>query len=117
VATRPHRVAEWGGKSRLVLGSGVPPLAKGCFSESSATESGLLEPRYLVELREFTGAGAAVEIINRFLGKILPSGDIDGPEPAFLSPAPCGACCHPDLIQPSGEADHRRASDGMCLAV
>jgi hypothetical protein len=52
-------------------------------------------------LGKFTGAGAVVEFINRLLGEILPSGDVDGLEPALFAPAPGSACCHADLFQPS----------------
>ena len=57
------------------------------------------------DLGKFTGTGAAVEFINRFLGKILPSGDVDGFEPALAPPPPSSAWGHPHLFQPSGEAD------------
>ena len=101
----------------MLIGYGVPPLAKGCFSESSATASALLAPRHLVDLGEFTGAGAAVEFINRFLGEVLPPGDVDRREPTLLSPAPSSACCHADLFQPAGEADYSRAGNGVRHAV
>ncbi len=77
-----------GGKSPLVIASGVPLLAKGCFSESSATGSGLFAPRHVVDLGKFTGAGAAVEFINCFLGEILPSGDVVGCEPPLSGQVP-----------------------------
>jgi len=106
-----------GGESLLALASGVPPLAKGCFSESAGTLFGLLALRHLVDLGKLSGAGAAVEFINRFLGEILPSGNVDRLEPALLSPAPRRAWRHPHLLQPSGEADYRRAGVGVRLAI
>ena len=43
----------------------------------SRTESGFLARRDVGSLGEFTGAGTAVELINRFLGGMLLSGDME----------------------------------------
>ena len=85
--------------------------------ETSRTDSGFLARRDFGGLGKFTGAGAVVKFINRFLGEILPSGDVDGFEPALLSPAPRGAWRHPHLFQPSGQADDCRAGVRIRLAV
>ena len=61
-------------------------------------------------LGEIASDGAALKFSNGFLGEILPTGDVDGLEPAFLAPAPRGALSHTNLFQPFGETDHRSAS-------
>ena len=66
---------------------------------------------------KLTGAGVAVKFINRFLGEVLPSGDVDGLEPALFAPAPGRAWRHPHLLQPSGKADDCRAGVRMRFAV
>lgn len=63
------------------------------------------------------GAGAAAELINRFLSEILPSGDVDGLEPTLFAPALGSAWRHAHLLQPSGKADDCRARDRMRFAV
>ena len=78
---------------------------------------GLRARRHFINLGKFTGAGAAVELINRFLGEILPSGDIDGLEPTSFAPAPTSACRHPHLLQPSRQADDCRAGVRIRFAV
>jgi len=87
------------------------------FLKPSPTDSGFLVQRDFGGLGKLTGAGAAVELIKGFLCEILPSGDVDGFEPALLSPAPGGALRHSHLLQPSGEADHCRAKVWICFAV
>lgn len=52
-------------------------------------------------LGEFSRHGAAVELVNRFLGEVLTPGDIDGLEPATTTPAPRRAGRHADLLQPA----------------
>src|SRR5438128_5529204 len=92
-------------------------LANGHCKETSPTYSGPLTRRHLVDLGEFTSAGAAVEFFNRFLGEELPSGDVDGFEPASFAPAPGSAWRHTHLLQPSGEADDCRPRVRIRFAV
>ena len=96
---------------------GVPLLTKSHFLEPSPTDSGLLARRDFGGLGKLPGAGAAMELINRFLGEVLPSGDVDGFEPASFAPAPDSACRHTHLFQPSGEADDCRAGVRIRFAV
>ena len=58
-------------------------------------------------LSKIASNGTTIEFINSFLGEILPTGDVDGLEPAFFTPAPCGALSHTNLFQPFGETDNR----------
>ncbi len=60
-------------------------------------------------LSKVASDGTMMKFINGFLGEILPTGDVDGLEPAFLAPAPCGALSHTNLFQPFREADNRSA--------
>lgn len=55
-----------------------------------------------MELGELSAGGAAVKFENCFLGQILPSGDVDGFQPASFPPAPAGTGSHADLFEPFG---------------
>lgn len=86
---------------RSPFGSGVPPFNGRPFLETSRNDSGFVARRDFGGLGKLTGAGAAVELINRFPGEVLASGDVDGFKPTFLSPAPGRAWRHTHLLQPS----------------
>ena len=79
------------GRHPKVRREGAPNSSRGGLRSGS----GPLAARHFINLGKFTGAGAAVEFINCFLGEILPSGDVDGSEPTLLPPAPGGALRHP----------------------
>ena len=57
---------------------------------------GTLGRWHFINLGKFTSTGAAVEFINRFLGEILPPGNVDRFEPALFPPPPSGAGCLSD---------------------
>lgn len=78
---------------------------------------GTLGRWHFINLGKFTGTGAAVEFINRFLGEILPTGDVDGFEPASFAPAPRRACRHAYILQPSRQADDCRAGNRIQFAI
>jgi hypothetical protein len=94
-----------GGNSRQPSVCGCPAFRERSFLEPSRAGSGLLARRHFINLGKFTGTGAAVELINGFLGEILPSGDVDRLEPASFAPAPGRAGGDADLFQPTGQAD------------
>src|SRR5260370_26501473 len=83
----------------------------------SPTDTGFLARRHFGRVGKLTRACSAVEFVNCFLGKILPSGDVDRREPALFSPAPSSAWRYPNLLQPSGEADDCRAKVRIRFAV
>jgi len=78
---------------------------------------GTLGRWHFINLGKFTGTGAAVEFIKRFLREILPTGDVDGFEPASFAPAPCRACRHANLLEPPGQTDDGRAGNRKRLAM
>lgn len=104
------------GNSRQPFAIGVPLLTRGCFGKITNR----VQPpwrRHFINLGKFTRTGTAMKFINRFLGEILPSGDVDGFEPASFTPAPCRAWRHTHLLQPPGQADDCRAGDRIRFAV
>src|SRR6266436_9735428 len=60
-----------------------------------------------MSLSKLAGNSATLEIVNCFLGEILPPTDIDGLEPTLFPPPPSRASRHADLLQPLCQADNR----------
>ena len=63
-----------------------------------------------MNLGEFTSNGTTMEFVNRLLGQILPASDVDGLEPAPLTPAPRRDGRDTNLLQPFGKTDDRARS-------
>ena len=61
-----------------------------------------------MNLGELASHGTTMEFVNRLLGEILPTSDVDGLEPAPLTPAPRRDGRDTNLLQPAVQADDRR---------
>ena len=105
------------GKIVCAVRAWSPAFKEMPFFEPSRTMFGLHARRHFINLGKFTGTGALVKFINRFLGEILSSGDVDGFEPASFAPAPGRAGRHTHLLKPPGQADDCRAGDRIRFAV
>ncbi|MGO9537371.1 MAG: hypothetical protein ACLPYM_09715 [Limisphaerales bacterium] len=67
-------------------------------------------------MSEFSRRSATLKFVNGFLGKILPTGDVDGFQPTFFSPAPSSAMGHANLFAPFGKADNCRGGR-LCFGI
>ena len=80
----------------------------GVFQNTSSRD--LLARRDFVLLGEFTSHGATMEFVNRLLGEILPTSDVDGDKPALAPPAPRRNRRDADLREPAVHTDDCRSA-------
>ena len=67
-------------------------------------------------LSEFSRRSATLKFVNGVLGKILPTGYVDGLQPTFFPPAPSSAMGHANLFEPFGKTDNRRGGR-LCIGI
>lgn len=70
-----------------------------------------------MNLGELAGHGTTMEFVNRLLGQILPASDVDGLEPAPLTPAPRRDGRDTNLLQPTVQGYDRSRIDWIILIM